>query len=193
MKIGDIVVYTQKAPRSEFPENVRDGVVVDIAPNNIYVRPYNCKCNVCFNPNELRVILPGRLRESKKVQPSKPKKSKIENEFQTYMDWKVAGRYVRKGERYMKRNEDGECLFHRSQTNCSVTEQPRTFKRNWSRSIDDEMYEDSITEPTPVRTYYSDFMGGRSRVTEYSDGTTKSDYLGMAGEDDVPCGISLGM
>lgn len=200
MKKGDIVVYTQLTQHNEFPKNVRDGVVVDIKDNKVFVRPYGCKWTVVLRHYELRTILPNRLRSDRqnniRSKPTAKTEARKPSDYQTYMGWKAIGRYVMKGEQHRKRNDRNECLFHISQTKCSITEQPKSYKRNWSKrryDVDEDIYRHT-TEPYEISREVRMGMGGKYDYVEMSDGTHREEHnYDVNGDDAVPRGISLGM
>lgn len=202
MKKGDIVVYTQNDQLKDWPKNVRDGVVIDIHRDGVTVRPYGCAWSRKYKSHIFRTILPNRLRKNRpkppvladSVTPTKKKKAKVlpESEFQTFMGWKALGRYVRQGEKHRKRSENGECLFHKEQTNKKIY--AGGYGRNHAhQTFDDEWYKDRTRRmeyPYEVNRTHCNGMGGPYWRIEMSDGSIKEEHIG---EGDTPPGLSLGM
>lgn len=198
MKTGDIVVFKPKTLRTNWPENIRDGVITQELPQKLYmVRPYGSTMAFRCSASELRVILPNRLRKNRPLPKEAPttkvekkKKNQKESEYQTYRGWKAIGRYVRQGERHKKRNEVGECLFHIDQTNKKETSYRRhRLDDDWNAR---DFYNSEQVPYVKSRQNFTGAMGASMVRLEMSDGTHKDEWLGEDGEDCAP-GISLGM
>jgi len=199
MKTGDIVVITKATPPINWPDNIRDGVITDVIDeHDCMVRPYGSLYAFKCKRITLRVILPNRFRKNRPP-PLEAPKTKIEkkkfnktSEYQTYRGWKLIGRYVCKGERHQKRDENGQCLFHLNQTmkkesSCGYS----SYLSFNSNSEQEHSYKDYPHETS--RSRFTGAMGAVYDRVYMSDGSFKDEWAGNPGEDDVPPGISLGM